>query len=340
MDSLLEVKDLSVAFRTRAGVAPAVDGVALRVNAGRTLGVVGESGSGKSVTALSILRLLPPQAQIAHESRITLDGRDLLGLEDEALRAVRGNEIGMIFQEPMTSLNPVLTVGSQICETLWAHGCESRATARTRAVELLEMVGIPEARRRVDDYPHEMSGGMRQRVMIAIAMACDPRLLIADEPTTALDVTIQAQILDVMRGLLQQTRMALLLITHDFGVIADLADDVAVMYAGRIVEAGPVRDVMSAPQHPYTEALLRSIPTIGMRKSRRLDPIPGSVPGPHDWPAGCRFAPRCGYAHGRCRVDPPPPLFPVGRSAAACWLCEDGGRAERSGPRPEAIGRS
>jgi oligopeptide/dipeptide ABC transporter ATP-binding protein len=241
------------------------------------------------------------------------------------MRAIRGNDISMIFQEPMTSLNPVFTVGNQIAEAVELHQGLGTRDATARAVEMMRLVGIPSAERRVDDYPHQMSGGMRQRVMIAMALACNPKLLIADEPTTALDVTVQAQILELMKDLRERLGMAILLITHDLGVVAEMVDEVAVMYAGRIVERGPVADVFAEPQHPYTEALLRSIPRVGMRYTQPLEAIRGMVPSPLDWPAGCRFAPRCDYAFDRCQTEDPW-LLPVPPQESACWLCEDGRR--------------
>jgi oligopeptide/dipeptide ABC transporter ATP-binding protein len=241
------------------------------------------------------------------------------------MSAIRGNDISMIFQEPMTSLNPVFTVGDQIGEAVQLHQGLGKRDATVRAVEMMRLVGIPSAERRVDDYPHQMSGGMRQRVMIAMALACNPKLLIADEPTTALDVTVQAQILELMKDLRERLGMAILLITHDLGVVAEMVDEVAVMYAGRIVERGPVADVFAEPQHPYTEALLRSIPRVGMRYTEPLEAIRGMVPSPLDWPAACRFAPRCDYAFDRCRSEDPR-LLPVPPQESACWLCEDGRR--------------
>jgi oligopeptide/dipeptide ABC transporter ATP-binding protein len=301
-----------------------VDGVDLDVAEGRTLGVVGESGSGKSVTALSIMRLIDPPGRIEKGSRVLFLGRDLSQLDEEELRQIRGNAISMIFQEPMTSLNPVLSIGDQIVEAVTLHRRVTRAAARQRALEMLGLVGIPSSHRRFNDYPHQLSGGMRQRVMIAMALACEPKLLIADEPTTALDVTIQAQILELMQELRDRLGMAIMLITHDLGVVADMCDDVAVMYAGRVVERGSAEAVFRNPQHPYTEALLHSIPLLGTTQSEPLKVIRGMVPSALNWPAGCRFAPRCDYRFDRClREDPP--LFDAG-SQAACWLCENGAR--------------
>jgi len=322
---LLEVEGLRTGFDTREGFLRAVDGVSFEIAPGGTLGVVGESGSGKSVTALSVMRLIDRPGRIAEGSRILLEGRDLAALGERELGAIRGNEIAMIFQEPMTSLNPVFTVGNQIAESVRLHQGLGSKEALDRAVEMMRLVGIPSAEQRVQDYPHQMSGGMRQRVMIAMALSCNPKLLIADEPTTALDVTVQAQILELMKELRERLGMAILLITHDLGVIAEMVDEVVVMYAGRVVERGPVADVFASPQHPYTEALLDSIPLLGMRYSTPLRAIRGVVPSPLEWPTGCRFAPRCDYAFDRC-VTEDPPLLPVPPQESACWLCEHGRR--------------
>ncbi|HXG62103.1 MAG TPA: ABC transporter ATP-binding protein [Planctomycetota bacterium] len=303
-DVLLDVRDLRTHFFTDDGVVRAVDGVSFRVRRGKTLGVVGESGCGKSVTALSVMRLIPPPGRHVG-GRILFEGRDLATLPEPEMRAVRGRDIAMIFQEPMTSLNPVFTVGYQIMEAIRTHLPVSRAEARRRAVELLEKVKIPAAARRVDDYPHQMSGGMRQRVMIAMALACTPRLLIADEPTTALDVTIQAQILDLLRELQQEFRMSVLIITHDLGVVAEVADEVAVMYASKIVEYAPARELFREPLHPYTAGLLRSIPRLDTPKAGKLAVIPGTVPNPLRFPPGCAFHPRCPLAVDRCRAVEP-----------------------------------
>jgi oligopeptide/dipeptide ABC transporter ATP-binding protein len=276
------------------------------------------------VTALSIMRLIEPPGRIEPGSRVLLDGVDLISLGEVPLRAIRGGQISMIFQEPMTSLNPVVKIGDQIRETITTHEAVSREAATARALEMLRLVNIPDAERRLKSYPHELSGGMRQRVMMAMAMSCGPRLLIADEPTTALDVTIQAQVLELMRDLRERTKMSVLIITHDLGVIAELADEVAVMYAGEIVEYGPVRAVLKSPQHPYTEALLQSIPKLGMTQAEPLKVIPGVVPSPLRWPRGCRFARRCDYVFSRCTEHPP--LFDAGVARSACWLCEKGPR--------------
>ncbi len=326
MATLLEIEDLRTHFHTRAGLVRAVDGVSLDVTTGQTLGVVGESGCGKSVTALSIMRLIDAPGRIEPGSRIIFGGQDLVELDEDDLVEIRGNQISMVFQEPMTSLNPVLTIGDQIAEAVRLHRHVSSAAARERALEMLALVGIPTPRRRFADYPHQLSGGMRQRVMIAMALACEPKLLIADEPTTALDVTIQAQILELMRDLRERLGMAIMLITHDLGVVAEMCDDVAVMYAGRVVERGATDAVFRSPQHPYTEALLHSIPLLGMTQSEPLKVIRGLVPSPLSWPRGCRFASRCDYSFDRClREDPP--LFQAGGQKAACWLCVNGARA-------------
>ena len=328
---LLEVQGLKTYFYMRGGVMRAVDGVDLTVEQGKTLGVVGESGCGKTVTSLSIMRLVDAPGRIEKGSKILFDGRDLATADEDELRDVRGNEISMIFQEPMTSLNPVYTVGDQIAEAVRLHNGGSQRAAMDRATEMLKLVGIPSPDKRVKDYPHQMSGGMRQRVMIAMALCCNPKLLIADEPTTALDVTIQAQILELMRDLRDRLGMAIMLITHDLGVVAEMADDVAVMYAGRVVERGSAESIFRNPQHPYTEALLQSIPVLGMTQAEPLRVIRGMVPNPLSWPAGCRFATRCDYAFDRCRHDDPP-LFPVDGQQSACWLCENGPRAILGAP--------
>jgi oligopeptide/dipeptide ABC transporter ATP-binding protein len=306
---LLEVSDLRTYFYTREGAVRAVDGVSFSIDKGRTLGIVGESGSGKSVTALSIMGLLPkPPAKIV-SGEVLFDGRDLVHLKERELEDLRGREIAMIFQDPMTSLNPTLTIGTQITETLRRHFDISKEQARKRAVELLEEVHIPNAPARLDDYPHRYSGGMRQRVMIAIAIACNPKLLIADEPTTALDVTVQAGILDLLEELRREHDMAMILITHDMGVVAEAADEVAVMYAGQIVEHASVLDLFDRPEHPYTEALLGALPQMegeGIRAGR-LTAIPGRPPDLIEPPEACRFAPRCPYASEKdsCTSEPP-----------------------------------
>jgi peptide/nickel transport system ATP-binding protein len=314
--ALLDVRDLRTSFFLDRGEARAVDGVSFALDAGRVLGLVGESGCGKSVTALSLMRLVPPPGRIAG-GEVRLDGRDLLGLDERAMREVRGAQLAMIFQEPMTSLNPVFTVGSQIAEAIRLHRSVSRREAWARAVELLAEVGIAEPGRRARDYPHQLSGGMRQRVMIAMAISCEPRVLLADEPTTALDVTIQAEILDLLRALRERRGMALLLITHDLGVVAQQADEVAIMYAGRIVEHGSVFDIFDHPLHPYTQALFRSIPGIGGRRER-LEVIPGQVPDLLSLPSGCTFRDRCPRAVPECATIVPPLEEKATGHRAAC----------------------
>jgi peptide/nickel transport system ATP-binding protein len=320
---LLEVRDLSTHFFTQDGTTRAVDGVSFTVMPGETLGVVGESGCGKSVTALSLLRLLPAKLARVVRGEILFEGRDLLKLGEPAMRGLRGNQIAMIFQEPMTSLNPVETIGFQICETLRIHQGLSHAEARARAVEMLHLVKIPDARKRLDGYPHHFSGGMRQRVMIAMALACQPKLLIADEPTTALDVTIQAQILKLMLELRQRTGAAVLLITHDLGVVAETCERVMVMYAGRKVEEAPVEVLFDAPAHPYTRGLMASKPRLGHAvEGARLTELPGLVPSLRDPIAGCAFAPRCGFAVDRCRVEAPVSRAIAPGHLAACHEAE------------------
>jgi len=315
-EPLLVVEDLRTHFFTDEGVVRAVDGVSFEVRAGETLAVVGESGSGKSVTSLSILRLIPsPPGRIVSGS-IRFRGRELLGLSNEEMRRIRGREISMIFQEPMTSLNPVYTCGDQIMEALIVHEHMDRRAARARAIDLLRTVGIPSPEQRVDEYPHQMSGGMRQRVMIAMALACRPAILIADEPTTALDVTIQAQILELLKRLQGELGMAVLLITHDLGVVAETADRVVVMYAGQVVERSDVRAAFQRTRHPYTAGLLRSLPRPGRRDALRV--IAGSVPNPARFPAGCRFEPRCPIAERRC-LEPPPLADVEPGHASRCW---------------------
>jgi peptide/nickel transport system ATP-binding protein len=318
---LLEVDDLRTWFYTRDGVVRAVDGVSYRVYPGETLAVVGESGCGKSVTSLSILRLIasPPGKIVG--GRLVFAGRNLLELTEAEMRGIRGNEISMIFQEPMTSLNPVLTIGFQIAEALVLHAGLDRRAATERAVEMLRLVNIPEPERRVTQYPHELSGGMRQRVMIAMALSCNPKLLIADEPTTALDVTIQAQILDLMRGLKAKTGAAIVLITHDLGVVAEMAQRVVVMYAGRKVEEAPVEALFARPLHPYTKGLLGSIPRLAeaVEGRKRLAEIPGMVPSLKEAVPGCLFAPRCPHATARCAAEYPPLQEESPGHSVACW---------------------
>jgi peptide/nickel transport system ATP-binding protein len=319
---LLRVENLKTHFHTRDGIVRAVDGVSFDVKPGETLAIVGESGCGKSVTSMSILRLLPmPPARIV-DGRIEFDGRNLLELTEPQMREVRGNAISMIFQEPMTSLNPVLTIGRQIAEALVLHRGMSNKDATARAVEMLRKVHIPEAERRITQYPHELSGGMRQRVMIAMALACGPRLLIADEPTTALDVTIQAQILELMRELHRETGAAIILITHDLGVVAEMAQRVVVMYAGRKVEEAPIERLFAAPRHPYTRGLLGSMPHLGdsvNETGKRLVEIPGMVPSLKEPAPGCLFAPRCPNAGERCTREAPSLEQHAPGHVAACW---------------------
>jgi oligopeptide/dipeptide ABC transporter ATP-binding protein len=317
---LLNVSHLTTVFDTPRGPVPAVDDVSFHINAGETLGLVGESGSGKSVTALSIMRLVQPPGRVAAGS-ILFKGRDLLTLSPREMQSVRGAEISLIFQEPATALNPVFTIGNQIAETLIVHGRATKREAKARAVELLQAVRIADAASRVDDYPHQLSGGMRQRVLIAMALACKPSLIIADEPTTALDVTIQAQVLDLLREMKAAFHLSLLLITHDLGVIAETADRVAVMYAGRIVETGPVRAIFHDPQHPYTRGLLASIP--GGAPGRRLRAIDGSVPLLDSLPPGCAFNPRCPDRFDLCTSQPPPEYIVGSDRAVRCYLRDD-----------------
>jgi oligopeptide/dipeptide ABC transporter ATP-binding protein len=317
LSNVLEVRDLTVEFPIEDQYYAAVYGVNFHIAEGETLGLVGESGCGKSVTSLALMRLLAPTSRVRGEVRFK--GQNLLALPESQMRRVRGNDIGMIFQEPMTSLNPVHRIGTQIAESLILHRGMSKRAAWDEAVRLLQSVGIPRAAEIAYEYPHRLSGGMRQRVMIAIAMACNPSLLIADEPTTALDVTIQAQILDLMRRLTQERGTATLLITHDLGVVAEMCDRVAVMYAGRIVEEGPVREILRNPQHPYTRGLLSSLPKLdGPRE--RLKPIDGNVPAIHRMPQGCRFAPRCAHAMPVCREQDAEFVEVQAGHRARCWL--------------------
>ena len=309
-EKVLEVKNLRTSFFTEEGEVKAVDDVSFSVYKGKTLGIVGESGCGKSVTSLSIMRLIsePPGKIVGGE--ILYKGRDLLKLNASEMRSVRGNEISMIFQEPMTSLNPVFTIGNQVCEAIALHQRLPKNEIRNKAIEMLKLVGINSPEKRIDDYPHQLSGGMRQRVMIAMALSCNPNVLIADEPTTALDVTIQAQILDLLRELQEKVGLGLILITHDLGVVAEVADEVLVMYAGRVAEQGTVQEIFKHPKHPYTRGLLNSIPTLskdptGKVKRSRLETIPGIVPNLLHLPQGCRFQDRCAYVIDGCRGDEP-----------------------------------
>jgi oligopeptide/dipeptide ABC transporter ATP-binding protein len=328
-EPLLDVRDLHVSFRTEDGVVRAVDGVSFTVMPGEVLGIVGESGSGKSVSMMTVMRLInDPNARF--EGQVLYKGRDLMTLSQDEMREVRGAEVAMIFQDPMTSLNPVYRIGWQIEEQLRAHEPLDRRSARRRAVDLLSAVGIPQPQLRVDDYPHQFSGGMRQRVMIAMALSCNPDLLIADEPTTALDVTIQAQILELLKRLKADFGSAVVLITHDMGVVAEIADTINVMYAGEIVERGAKRQVFSDPQHPYTWGLLGSIPRLDRPKPRRLVAITGQPPSMVDPPPGCRFAPRCGQRFAAC--DEHPPLEPRAGDGHLdrCWLAVDDKRSRRA----------
>ncbi|MDY7040249.1 MAG: ABC transporter ATP-binding protein [Chloroflexota bacterium] len=321
MTTLLEVKDLKTRFYTQDGVVHAVNGISYILDEGGTLGIVGESGCGKSVSVLSAMRLIPQPPGKIVGGQVIFDGEDLLKMPMDDIRRVRGNKIAMIFQDPMTSLNPVLTIGRQVEEALELHMGMTKSQSRQRAVELLEMVGIPQAGDRIDDYPHQFSGGMRQRVMIAMALSCNPQILIADEPTTALDVTIQAQIVDLVKRLRDEIGMAVIWITHDLGIIAGLADKVIVMYAGFIVEAATVKDLYGDPRHPYTVGLLGSLPRLDERHDRQLDSIEGLPPDLIDLPAGCPFAPRCAYIVDRC-LEENPPLEVVGPNnhRIACWV--------------------
>jgi peptide/nickel transport system ATP-binding protein len=320
-EHLLNVSNLTTYFRTDGGVAQAVDGVSFTLDKGETLGLVGESGCGKSVTSLSIMQLIPqPPGEIV-SGEIYFGGRDLLLLDEDEMREVRGNDIAMIFQEPMTSLNPVFTCGSQIDEAVMLHQGLDKDAARGKTVEMLEFVGISDPEQRANEYPHQLSGGMRQRIMIAMALSCNPDLLIADEPTTALDVTIQAQILELLARLQKELGMAVLMITHDLGVIAEVADRVAVMYAGKIVEAGTVEEIFTDPKHPYTQGLLASIPNLNEKKER-LSVIPGTVPDATRFPAGCRFSPRCDRADTICSQKEPELHALEENRTVACWAAD------------------
>jgi oligopeptide/dipeptide ABC transporter ATP-binding protein len=322
MTTLLSVRHLTTTFSTSRGLARAADDVSFDLAAGETLALVGESGCGKTVTALSLLRLIPePPGHIDPASRIEYQGRNLLSLSAPELRQVRGAEMAMVFQEPTTSLNPVLTVGSQIAETVRAHRDVDRRAARGRAVEVMRLVGIPDADDRYDSYPHQLSGGMKQRIMIAMALACEPKVLIADEPTTALDVTIQAQIIELLVELKARLGLAVLLISHDLGLVAGIADRVAVMYGGRIVEEASTAEIFSSPRHPYTEGLLLAAPRVD-RPRAMLAAIPGSVPPATAWPPGCRFHPRCPHAWDRCVQNEPGLLAAGPGHTSRCWLIE------------------
>jgi oligopeptide transport system ATP-binding protein len=323
-DILIEVKDLKTHFDTAAGVARAVDGVSWSVDRGKTLAIVGESGSGKSVTSLSILKLIPSPPGKIVAGEILFNGQDLVKATEPQMRKIRGNDIAMVFQEPMTSLNPVYTVGQQIIEAIVLHQDKKGKAALDHAIEMLRLVGIADPDQRVHEYPHQLSGGMRQRVMIAMALSCDPALLIADEPTTALDVTIQAQILDLIKDLQKKNNMSVLLITHDLAVVAENADDVVVMYASNVVEHSDVFSLFEKPLHPYTMGLLRSLPTLGEKKTR-LDVIPGNVPDPLNFPSGCKFHDRCPFVQGeiKCSTESPELVEIVPGRKVACWKAQE-----------------
>ncbi len=318
-DTILEVKDLNVDFQNIGGSVRVVNGISFHLDRGETIGLVGESGCGKSMTSLAVMGLVPSPGKVS--GQVLLDGEDLTKLRPRQLREVRGNRISMIFQEPMTSLNPVFTIGDQLMEVFRLHQKASREEARQKAIEALKMVKIAMPEQRIREYPHQLSGGMRQRVMIAMALSCNPEVLIADEPTTALDVTIQAQILDLMKELKERLGTAILLITHDLGVVREVCSRVVILYCGQIMEEAPVEELFGSPAHPYTQGLLRSLPTIGVNP--KLYVIPGSVPSAKDFPSGCVFNPRCGNATEQCRKEVPP-LFQLGNGhRCRCWLCRD-----------------
>jgi len=327
---LLQVKDLKTYFYTDDGVVKAVDSVTYDVQAGEIVGLVGESGCGKTVSALSILRLIPNPPGKIIGGEILFEGEDLLKADEDEIRDIRGHHIAMIFQEPMTSLNPVLTIGRQITESLELHLKMNRSSAIRRAVELMEMVGIPEAKTRINDFPHQFSGGMRQRVMIAMALSCNPKILLADEPTTALDVTIQAQILELLTKLTRERGTAVIIITHNLGVVARYADRVFVMYAGKIVETAPARELYGNPRHPYTLGLLKSVPRLDQARKDRLEPIEGFPPDLIHMPEGCSFRPRCKYAVPRCAQESPPLLAVSGIHQSACWEWQRVGEGAKS----------
>ncbi|SHJ61287.1 ABC transporter ATP-binding protein [Paramaledivibacter caminithermalis] len=318
---ILEIKNLKTYFFTDNGIVKAVDGVDIHVNEGETLGIVGESGSGKSVTSLSIMGLLNDTSGKVVDGKIEFQGRNLVDLKEEDMRKIRGNDIAMIFQEPMTSLNPVLRIGKQISEAIRLHLKYDKARAKEHTIEMLKLVGIPRAENIYSEFPFQLSGGMRQRVMIAMAMACNPKLLIADEPTTALDVTIQAQILDLMKKLKKDVGTAIMFVTHDLGVVAEMCDRVVVMYAGRVVERGDVYQIFENPKHPYTKGLLKSVPVL-RQKVERLASIPGNVPSPKNMPKGCKFAPRCKNVFDKCWEEEPPFYNVEENHSSKCWLCE------------------
>ena len=330
MEPLLDVKGLKTQFFTQDGVVRAVDDVSFDIMPGETLGIVGESGCGKSITAMSIMRLIPTPPGKIVQGEILFKGEDIITMSDEEVRHIRGNEIAMIFQDPMTSLNPVLSINRQLGETLELHMGMNKSQARRRAIELLEMVGIPEAEDRVNQYPHQFSGGMRQRVMIAMALSCNPSLLIADEPTTALDVTIQAQILDLMRTLQAEHDTAVMLITHDLGVVAGMSDRINVMYAGHVVEAATAEELFANPRHPYTVGLLNSIPRLDSEVREKLDPIRGLPPDLIDLPDLCPFVPRCDFAREKCEQQNPPLMDVNAAHRSACWFWEE---VSKEGPK-------
>jgi len=330
-DPLLKVEDLHTQFFTEDGVVNAVNGVSYDVMPGEILGLVGESGCGKTVSALSILRLIPNPPGKISSGRILFEGEDILKMSEGEIRHIRGNKIGMIFQEPMTSLNPVLTIGRQLTETLELHLKMDKQAATQRAIELLEMVGIPEAKSRIKDYPHQFSGGMRQRVMIAMALSCNPKLLLADEPTTALDVTIQAQILELLTRLTRELGTSVIIITHNLGVVARYADRVNVMYAGRVIESASAIELYHKPKHPYTLGLLRSVPRLDQAQKARLDPIEGMPPDLINMGPGCSFQPRCRFAVDRCEKETPPLVSTGSEHMVACWEWENVSRAKVAG---------
>lgn len=330
-NDVIAVRNLVTRFRTDDGVVTAIDGVSFSVRKGRTLGIVGESGCGKSVTSLSVMGLLPTGVGEVASGSIQFEGRDLVKLDDRAMQKIRGNRMAMIFQEPMTALNPVLTAGEQIMEVFMIHKKMNRAQAREASVKMMERVRIPDPHRRMDEYPHQMSGGMKQRVMIAMALACEPALIIADEPTTALDVTIQAQILRLMQDLQRETGTAIMFITHDLGVIAEMADDVVVMYAGQVVESASVHAIFDHPMHPYTQGLLRSIPNASMTRDHSLPTITGNVPSLKDLPAGCRFQGRCPYKKDRCVHEAPRLRSIDSGQLVACHFAEEIAQSRQGG---------
>lgn len=319
--ALLQIKNLETHFNTGAGSIKAIDGISLEIFEGETLGLVGESGCGKSVTSLSIMGLLPQTIASIKNGQILFDQQDLTKLKEKEMRKIRGNEIAMIFQEPMTSLNPVFTIGEQLSEPLRQHTNLGKKEIRQKVIDMLKLVGIPRAEQIIDEYPHQLSGGMRQRAMISLAMLCEPKLLIADEPTTALDVTIQAQILDLIKEIRANRNMSMLLITHDLGVVAEMCDRVIVMYAGQIVESADVRTLFDHARHPYTQGLLSSLPDMNERK-QELYSIPGNVPRPDEVPQGCKFAPRCPKVFDKC-LEERPPLYDLGNQQCRCWLYEN-----------------